>query len=121
MALQNAVIAYAKQELPELLKELSEHTHLAYRGCTIRRPKTRWGSCSSQHNIMLHAGLVLMSHEIARYVAIHELAHTKHLTIVLHFGQKLKNTIHIFKNTADNLNQIHYLHGGMFSLTKGAF
>ncbi|MEM9993288.1 SprT family zinc-dependent metalloprotease [Acinetobacter pittii] len=78
LALQNAVIAYAKQELPELLKELSEHTHLAYRECTIRRPKTRWGSCSSQHNIMLHAGLVLMSHEIARYVAIHELVHTKH-------------------------------------------
>lgn len=78
LALQSAVIAFAKQELPELLKELSEHTHLAYRECTIRRPKTRWGSCSSQHNIMLHAGLVLMPHEIARYVAIHELAHTKH-------------------------------------------
>jgi len=78
LALQNAVIAFAKQELPELLKELSEYTHLGYSECTIRRPKTRWGSCSSQHNIMLHAGLVLMPHEIARYVAIHELAHTKH-------------------------------------------
>ncbi len=43
LALQNAVIAYAKQELPELLKELSEHTHLAYRECTIRRPENSMG------------------------------------------------------------------------------
>lgn len=78
LALQSAVIAFAKQELPKLLNDLSEQTHLNYSECSIRRPKTRWGSCSSQHNIMLHAGLVLMPHEIARYVAIHELAHTKH-------------------------------------------
>lgn len=77
-ALQSAVISYAKQELPKLLNDLSGQTRLNYSGCSIRRPKTRWGSCSSQHNIMLHAGLVLMPHEIARYVAIHELAHTKH-------------------------------------------
>ena len=78
LALQSAVIAFAKQELPKLLKDLSEKTRLNYSECSIRRPKTRWGSCSSQHNIMLHAGLVLMPQEIARYVAIHELAHTKH-------------------------------------------
>lgn len=78
LALQSAVISYAKQELPKLLNDLSEQTCLNYSECSIRRPKTRWGSCSSQHNIMLHAGLVLMPHEIARYVAIHELAHTKH-------------------------------------------
>ncbi|MFG4592486.1 M48 family metallopeptidase, partial [Acinetobacter baumannii] len=77
-ALQNAVIAYAKQELPALLSELSQKTRLSYAECTIRRPKTRWGSCSSQHNIMLHAGLVLMPAQITRYVCIHELAHTKH-------------------------------------------
>lgn len=78
LALQSAVIAFAKQELPKLLKDLSGQTRLNYSECSIRRPKTRWGSCSSQHNIMLHAGLVLMPQEIARYVAIHELAHTKH-------------------------------------------
>lgn len=78
LALQSAVIAFAKQELPKLLNDLSAQTRLNYSECSIRRPKTRWGSCSSQHNIMLHAGLVLMPQEIARYVAIHELAHTKH-------------------------------------------
>lgn len=90
LALQRAVIAFAKQELPELLNELSEHTQLNYRECTIRRPKTRWGSCSSQHNIMLHAGLVLMPHEIARYVAIHELAHTKHFDHSLAFWAEVE-------------------------------
>ncbi|MDB0329032.1 hypothetical protein CTY56_31045, partial [Acinetobacter baumannii] len=35
-ALQNAVIAYAKQELPALLSELSQKTRLSYAECTIR-------------------------------------------------------------------------------------
>lgn len=90
LALQNAVISYAKQELPKLLKDLSGQTRLNYSECSIRRPKTRWGSCSSQHNIMLHAGLVLMPQEIARYVAIHELAHTKHFDHSLAFWAEVE-------------------------------
>lgn len=72
------VIDYAKQYLPLYLKEVSDACHLPYGKCSIRQPKTRWGSCTSKHDIMLNAGLVLFSEEITRYVCVHELAHTKH-------------------------------------------
>ncbi|AMW79005.1 hypothetical protein AMD27_08990 [Acinetobacter sp. TGL-Y2] len=72
------VIAYAKQHLPVYLQEVSQACDLHYGKCSIRQPKTRWGSCTSKHDIMLNSGLVLFSKEITRYVCVHELAHTKH-------------------------------------------
>ena len=72
------VIAYAKEYLPIYLKQVSSETGLKYGDCSIRQPKTRWGSCSAKHDIMLNSGLVFFPQEITRYVAVHELAHTKH-------------------------------------------
>lgn len=71
------VVAYAKQYLPIYLQQLSRETNLKFNQCSIRQPKTRWGSCSSKHDIMLNSGLIFFQKEIVRYVAIHELAHTK--------------------------------------------
>ncbi|WP_180178558.1 SprT family zinc-dependent metalloprotease [Acinetobacter sp. YH01005] len=76
--LKSFVIAYAKEYLPIYLKKVSSETGLKYGDCSIRQPKTRWGSCSAKHDIMLNSGLVLFPLEITRYVAVHELAHTKH-------------------------------------------
>ena len=77
-ALQAATLGYAKQFLPEYLNQISQETGLSYQRCTIRRPKTRWGSCSSKHDIMLHAALVLMPEQNVRAVCVHELVHTRH-------------------------------------------
>lgn len=72
------VIAYAKQHLPLYLEELSEECKLNFGKCAIRQPKTRWGSCSAKHDIMLNSGLVLFPEHVTRYVCVHELAHTRH-------------------------------------------
>lgn len=76
--LKSFVIAYAKKYLPIYLKQLSSEIGLRFNQCAVRQPKTRWGSCSAKHDIMLNSGLVLFPLEITRYVAVHELAHTKH-------------------------------------------
>lgn len=72
------VIEYAKQHLPIYLQEVSQFCALPYGKCSIRHPKTRWGSCTTKHDIMLNAGLVLFPIEITRYVCVHELAHTQY-------------------------------------------
>lgn len=72
------VIQYAKDHLPNYLRRISKECDLPFGQCAIRQPKTRWGSCTAKHDIMLNSGLVLFPKEIARYVAVHELAHTKH-------------------------------------------
>ena len=72
------VITYAKQHLPLYLEEVSQESSLSFGKCTIRQPKTRWGSCSAKHDIMLNSGLVLFPEHVTRYVCVHELAHTRH-------------------------------------------
>ena len=76
--LKSFVIAYAKQHLPVYLQQISHETGLKFAQCSIRQPKTRWGSCSAKHDIMLNSALVLFPEAITRYVCVHELAHTQH-------------------------------------------
>lgn len=79
------VINYAKEHLPIYLDQTSQECNLNFGKCTIRQPKTRWGSCTSKHDIMLNSGLVLFPENITRYVCVHELAHTKHFDHSPHF------------------------------------
>ncbi|OTG64868.1 hypothetical protein B9T25_12355 [Acinetobacter sp. ANC 4470] len=72
------VIAYAKHHLPVYLTQVSSETALKYGQCAIRQPKTRWGSCTSKHDIMLNSALVFFPKEVVRYVCVHELAHTRY-------------------------------------------
>lgn len=101
------VIAYAKQHLPHFLKQVSDEIGLEYSACNIRQAKTRWGSCSAKHDIMLNSGLVLFPREITRYVCVHELAHTVYFDHGAHFWAKVaeydpnfKSHRHTLKNTA---------------------
>lgn len=83
--LKSFVIAYAKQHLPIYLQQISHETGLKFVHCSIRQPKTRWGSCSAKHDIMLNSALVLFPEAITRYVCVHELAHTQHFDHSSHF------------------------------------
>lgn len=75
--LKDFVAAYAKQYLPLFLQHISQEIGLKYMQCHIRQPKTRWGSCSAKHDIMLNSGVILFSEAVVRYLCVHELAHTK--------------------------------------------
>lgn len=78
-ALQKCLHDYAAIHLSDYLAQIAQETGLSFTGLSLKRPKTRWGSCSSQKNIMLHTGLVLLPKPIVRYVCVHELAHTQHM------------------------------------------
>jgi hypothetical protein len=73
------LIARAEKAFHVWLQQLSERTQLKYARLTVRLQKTRWGSCSRRGNISLNARLLLVAPEIATYVLLHELCHTKEL------------------------------------------
>ncbi len=81
------VVEYAKEQLPIYLHDVSLDIGLKFTECSIRQPKTRWGSCSAQQKIMLNSALVLYSKEVVRYVCVHELAHTVHFNHSAQFWQ----------------------------------
>lgn len=68
-----------REVLPGWLAEVSRETGLGHRRVTIRRQRTRWGSCTAQHDISLNCALLFLERDLVRHVLVHELAHTRHL------------------------------------------
>ena len=59
----------------------------SYNKITLRRQKTRWGSCSSKKNLNFNWQLVYFEPKIIDYVIIHELAHLTHMNHSKNFWQ----------------------------------
>jgi len=68
----------AKEQLPGVLKGYAERFRLPYRKVSVRRMRTRWGSCSAQNNISLNSSLVFLPEHLVEYICLHELIHTVH-------------------------------------------
>jgi predicted metal-dependent hydrolase len=83
--LRTWLVARAEKVFNAWLKQLSERTQLKYARITVRLQKTRWGSCSRSGNISLNARLLFVAPEIATYVLLHELCHTKELNHSIRF------------------------------------
>lgn len=67
----------ARLLLTERLGELARQHGFTYNRVFVRNQKTRWGSCSAKNNINLNLRLVALPQELADYVLLHELVHTR--------------------------------------------
>jgi predicted metal-dependent hydrolase len=70
-------LSEAKRKLTAIVEFLAEKNGFSCNRITIRRQKTRWGSCSQRNNISLNARLVTLPDELIDYVILHELVHTR--------------------------------------------
>jgi predicted metal-dependent hydrolase len=77
--LRNWLQQQGRQHLVPWLHETSDEIGLPFNKVTIRGQKTRWGSCSTRHDISLNRNLLLLPPDLVRYLMIHELCHTVHL------------------------------------------
>jgi len=67
----------AKAILTDRLNYWAQKYNFSYNRVFIKNQKSRWGSCSNKNNINLNMNLVRLPQELADYVIIHELVHTK--------------------------------------------
>ena len=67
----------ARKILNQRLVELATEHDFEYGKVSIRKQKTRWGSCSSQNNISLNQNLLHLTDALIDYVLLHELTHTR--------------------------------------------
>ena len=67
----------ARKILCRRIGELAQLHNFVYNRVSIRKQKTRWGSCSTKNNINLNANLLHLPPELMDYVLLHELVHTR--------------------------------------------
>ena len=72
-----------RQQAEKLIKkradELCSLLGVTYDRLSIRRAKTRWGSCSRKGNLSFNWKLMMVPEPVIDYVIIHELAHLKEM------------------------------------------
>ncbi len=94
---KRAAKAEAEKLLPQRLKELGLKHSLTYRSVSIRHLKSRWGSCSSLHDITLNYYLMQLPWELIDYVLVHELVHTAHLNHGPEFWNRVQDCLPDYK------------------------
>lgn len=74
-ALTRWLMRLTREHLVPRLHQLSLKMGLQFRRTFVKRPKTRWASCSRRRSISLNAKLLFLPPELVDYVLIHELCH----------------------------------------------
>jgi predicted metal-dependent hydrolase len=67
----------ARKKIIGRLAELAKQHGFTYGKVSIRNQRTRWGSCSGRNNISFNIKLLALPPELADYVILHELVHTR--------------------------------------------
>jgi predicted metal-dependent hydrolase len=69
--LKEILYVYARERLDIFSAKLGE----TYHSLTIRKIRSKWGSCSHDQHIMLNLSLVFLPRDSIQYVIAHEAAH----------------------------------------------
>jgi len=69
----------AARVLKPWLGRLGAELSLPFSRVSVRRQKTKWGSCSAEKSISLNRNLLFLPEPLARYVLVHELCHCRQL------------------------------------------
>ncbi|MDF2595594.1 MAG: family metallopeptidase [Clostridia bacterium] len=74
--------AFFKEQAKIILTRLTEKytslLGLKYGSISIRKQKTRWGSCSSKGNLSYNVKLMGAKEEMIEYIVLHEVMHLRH-------------------------------------------
>tara|TARA_A100001011_G_C14176979_1_gene785070 strand:- start:255 stop:836 length:582 start_codon:yes stop_codon:yes gene_type:complete len=74
-----ALMQIAEEFFIKTCNEYAQKIKVPFFKISIKDPKSRWGSCSSEKKMMFSWRLVMAPKEVSSYVAAHEVAHLIHM------------------------------------------
>ena len=98
----------ARRILCRRIGELAQIHGFYYNRVSIRKQKTRWGSCSSKNNINLNMQLLHLPQELLDYVLLHELVHTKVKNHSREFWDELEKVVPDSRKVDSKLSDYQY-------------
>jgi len=90
-ALRSWLLRAARARLEPRVVALAASTGVRYSRVTIRRQRSRWGSCSARGTISLNACLLFQRAPVVDYLVVHELTHVKHMNHSARFWQAVEH------------------------------
>lgn len=91
---------YMKQAhviFPVRVMHYQQMTGGAVKAIHIKDQKTRWGSCSSLHNLNFNWRLLMAPPEVLDYVVVHELCHLTHMNHSREFWNMVEHVMPEYK------------------------
>ena len=88
--LRGWLLRAARPRLPPRVAAWSATTGIPYSQVSIRRQRSRWGSCSVRGTISLNACLLFQRPAVVDYLVVHELTHVRHMNHSARFWQAVE-------------------------------
>ncbi len=95
----------AKDWFEQRLRHFLDANQLTIRRWRLSSAATRWGSCSSDGNIMLNWRLIHFDHDVIDYVIAHEIAHLREMNHSKDFWREVGRILPGFERSRDVLRQ----------------
>lgn len=89
-ALRAWLLRAARPRLEPLVAARAAAMGVPYRQVSVRRQRSRWGSCSVRGTISLNACLLFQPPAVVDYLVVHELTHVKHMNHSARFWQAVE-------------------------------
>lgn len=99
----------ARKFLVQKLLTLAEQHGFKVGNVSVRKQKTRWGSCSVNNNISLNINLIHLPQQLTTYVILHELLHTRIKNHGRQFWRELDELVGDARMLRSQLNDYSYL------------
>lgn len=94
----------AKEYIPKKVNELAKLYGFTYNKISVKRLKSRWGSCSSKKNLSFNYKLLYFNTKIIEYVIVHELCHLSQMNHSKNFWKLVEQIIPDYKSYKNKLS-----------------
>lgn len=99
----------AKFLVEDRIKYFNKFYNLKYSKISIKKQKTRWGSCSKLGNLNFNYKIVFLPKNLADYLVVHEMCHLAELNHSKNFWNLVAKAIPNYKLLSKRLKNIHFI------------
>ena len=98
LAIENFLKKLAKEEITSVANFYCGKLGVSYASIKLRDTRSRWGSCSSNSNLMFSWRIIMAPRNIIRYLVAHEVTHLKHFNHSREFWFEVRSIFGSYEN-----------------------
>jgi len=98
LVVENYLKKLAKEEITGIANYYCSKLGVSYASIKLRDTRSRWGSCSSNSNLMFSWRIIMAPRNVIRYLVAHEVTHLKHFNHSKEFWFEVRSIFGSYEN-----------------------